>query len=48
MHSPHLLPDLGNLLLMFVLAWSYLAFMQYLTIWIADLPAETAWYIPRT
>lgn len=46
--SPHLLPDLGNLLLMFVLAWSYLAFMQYLTIWIADLPAETAWYIPRT
>lgn len=43
-----LFPDLGNLLLMFVLAWSYLAFMQYLTIWIADLPAETAWYIPRT
>lgn len=42
------MPDLGNLLLMFVLAWSYLAFMQYLTIWIADLPAETAWYIPRT
>lgn len=47
-HSARLLPDLGNLLLMFVLAWSYLAFMQYLTIWIADLPAETAWYIPRT
>lgn len=43
-----LLHDLGNLLLMFVLAWSYLAFMQYLTVWIADLPAETAWYIPRT
>jgi hypothetical protein len=43
-----LLHDLGNLLLMFVLAWSYLAFMQYLTMWIADLPAETSWYIPRT
>lgn len=42
------LHDLGNLLLMFVLAWSYLAFMQYLTIWIADLPTETVWYIPRT
>ena len=28
--------------------WSYLAFMQYLTIWIADLPAETSWYVPRT
>jgi hypothetical protein len=47
-HTPAVLHDLGNLLLMFVLAWSYLAFMQYLTIWIADLPAETAWYIPRT
>jgi hypothetical protein len=42
------LHDLGNLLLMFVLAWSYLAFMQYLTVWIADLPAETSWYIPRS
>jgi len=45
---PDVLHDLGNLLLMFVLAWSYLAFMQYLTIWIADLPDENAWYIPRT
>ena len=46
--EPDVLNDLGNMLLMFVLAWSYLAFMQYLTIWIADLPAENAWYIPRT
>lgn len=46
--TPDVLHDLGNLLLMFVLAWSYLAFMQYLTIWIADLPDENAWYIPRT
>ena len=46
--EPGVLHDLGNLLLMFVLAWSYLAFMQYLTIWIADLPDENAWYIPRT
>jgi hypothetical protein len=45
---PRLSHDLGNLLLMFVLVWSYLAFMQYLTVWIADLPAETSWYIPRT
>ncbi|HEX5352872.1 MAG TPA: hypothetical protein VFW60_02215 [Rhodanobacteraceae bacterium] len=45
---PDVLHDLGNLLLALVLAWSYLAFMQYLTIWIADLPAENAWYIPRT
>jgi hypothetical protein len=47
-HQPGLLRDFGNLLLMFVLAWSYLAFMEYLTIWIADQPAETSWYIPRT
>ncbi|MES2403974.1 MAG: hypothetical protein V4567_06505 [Pseudomonadota bacterium] len=46
--TPEALHDLGNLMLMFVLAWSYLAFMQYLTIWIADLPDENAWYIPRT
>jgi hypothetical protein len=30
-----------------VLAWGYLAFMDYLTAWIADLPAETVWYLPR-
>ncbi|MGB6603777.1 MAG: hypothetical protein WA747_03990 [Steroidobacteraceae bacterium] len=46
--APRTLRDLGNLLLMFVLAWAYLAFMQYLTIWIADQPAETSWYISRT
>jgi len=47
-NEPGVLHDLGNMLLMFVLAWSYLAFMQYLTVWIADLPDENAWYIPRT
>jgi hypothetical protein len=40
--------ELGNLLLMLVLAWSYLAYMQYLTVWIADLPDENSWYLPRT
>jgi hypothetical protein len=39
--------DQGNMLLVLVLAWSYLAFMDYLTAWIADLPAETVWYLPR-
>lgn len=47
-HPPQLLHQLGNLLLLFVLGWAYLAFMQYLTIWIADEPAENVWYIPRT
>jgi hypothetical protein len=39
--------DLGSVLLVLVLAWSYLAFMDYLTVWVADLPGETVWYLPR-
>ncbi len=46
--SPAVLRDLGNLLLLLVLGWSYLAYMQYLTVWIADLPSEASWYVPRT
>lgn len=45
---PKILGDFGNLLLTLVLAWAYLALMQYLTIWIADQPNEISWYIPRT
>jgi hypothetical protein len=40
-------PDFGNLLLMYVMSWAYLAFTQYLIIWAEDLPKETAWYVPR-
>jgi hypothetical protein len=39
--------DLGNLLLMYVLTWAYLAFMQFLIVWVANLPREIAWYVPR-
>jgi hypothetical protein len=39
--------DLGNLLLMWVMSWAYLAFMQFLIIWAEDLPREIAWYLPR-
>jgi hypothetical protein len=45
--TPRRLNDLGSLLMVLVLAWGYLAFMDYLTAWIADLPAETVWYLPR-
>jgi hypothetical protein len=41
------LHDLGNLLLAFVMLWAYLAFMQLVTVWIADLPHEIRWYLPR-
>jgi hypothetical protein len=36
--------DLGNLMLVFTLMWAYLAFSDFLTVWIADLPRETLWY----
>lgn len=45
--DPCLLRDLGNLLLMYVMTLAYLAFMQFLIIWGANLPHEIAWYVPR-
>lgn len=39
--------DLGNLLLMYVMSWAYLAFSQFLIIWAENLPHEIAWYLPR-
>ncbi len=39
--------DLGNLLLMWLLLWAYLAFMEFLIIWAENLPDEIAWYVPR-
>ena len=38
--------DLGNLLLMYVLVWAYLAYTQYLVIWSENLPHEIHWYVP--
>ncbi|MBP0588326.1 hypothetical protein J8I87_01030 [Paraburkholderia sp. LEh10] len=45
---PIIFRDLGNLLLMYVMTWAYLAFTQFLIIWAENLPHEIAWYIPRT
>lgn len=39
--------DWGNLLLMYVLTWAYLAYTQYLIVWAENLPHEIAWYVPR-
>ena len=44
---PGLFQDLGNLVLMFVMTWAYLAFTQYLIIWAEDIPNEIAWFLPR-
>ncbi len=39
--------DLGNLLLMAVMLWAYLGFMQFLIVWAENLPEEIAWFVPR-
>lgn len=39
--------DWGNLLLMYVLMWAYVGFVQFLIIWAENLPNEIAWYVPR-
>lgn len=39
---------LGRLLLAFVIFWTYIAFCQYLIIWIADVPGEVGWVHLRT
>jgi hypothetical protein len=46
-HVPIVSRDLGNLLLMWTMSWTYLAFMQFLIIWAENLPREIAWYVPR-
>jgi hypothetical protein len=38
---------LGKLLLTFVIFWGYIAFSQYLIIWIGDIPADASWYVVR-
>lgn len=39
--------DLGNLLLAFVLVWTYLSFAQYLVIWNGNLHEDNEWYFFR-
>lgn len=40
--------DLGNLLLAFVMLWTYMEFSQYLLIWSGNLLEEITWYLHRT
>src|SRR2546421_7507486 len=39
--------DLGNLLLTFVLFWTYVSFGQLLVIYSGNLPREIGWYLHR-
>jgi hypothetical protein len=38
----------GKLLLAFTLLWSWIAFVQYMLIWYANIPEESAYYTLRT
>jgi hypothetical protein len=40
--------DLGNLLFTFVILWAYMEYFQFMLVWIANLPYEAIWYLPRT
>ena len=39
--------SLGKYMLAFVAFWAYMAFSQYMLIWIANLPEEVPWYLAR-
>ncbi|MHC4108963.1 MAG: quinol:cytochrome C oxidoreductase, partial [Planctomycetota bacterium] len=40
--------DAGKLLFAFgIVFWAYIGYSQYMLIWYANLPEETAWFIPR-
>ncbi|MEP6662851.1 MAG: hypothetical protein ABJC04_04205, partial [Verrucomicrobiota bacterium] len=39
--------DLGNLLLAFVMFWTYISFSQFLIIYSGNLPREIDWYLHR-
>ena len=46
--SPDRFQDLGNLLLAFVMFWAYMAFSQFLLVWVENLAQEIPWYLHRT
>ena len=39
--------DLGKLMFGFIVFWAYIAYSQYMLIWYANIPEETAWYRTR-
>lgn len=41
------LHDVGKYVMGFTVFWAYIAFSQYMLIWYANLPEETAWYHAR-
>jgi len=46
--APSHFHDLGNLLLALVMFWAYMAFSQFLLVWVENLRDEIPWYLHRT
>ena len=46
--GPETLTDLGNLLLTFVILWSYLLWFEFMLTWIANMQVDVVWYGVRT
>jgi hypothetical protein len=46
--TPDRLNDIGNLLLAFTMLWAYMAFSQFLIIWLGNIGEEVTWYLRRT
>jgi hypothetical protein len=46
-HPSDIFGDLGNLLLAFVMVWTYFSLSQFIIIWSGNLPSEIAWYQVR-
>ncbi len=40
--------DLASLLLTLLILWAYMAWFQFMLVWIANLRADVVWYVPRT
>ena len=47
LHENHL-HDFGKLLFAFATFWAYIWFSQYMLIWYANIPEETAYFVART
>ncbi len=45
--SPKVLNDLGNLLLTFVIVWTYMSWFQFMLVWMANMAVDVAWYTRR-
>ncbi|HEX4468231.1 MAG TPA: hypothetical protein VH080_01800, partial [Gemmatimonadaceae bacterium] len=45
--TPEHFGALGKLVLTFVIFWAYIAFSQFLIIWIGDVPLDASWYVTR-